>query len=93
MRSPWLGEDESSSGSAKQEEAWPALGDRAVAAMLEQLFSHLLKIINICAHVVDEVAPGPAVKVSRSFCLILTSRGPSLGTETALNWTGAFDRT
>uniref|UniRef100_A0A3B3R269 Huntingtin n=1 Tax=Paramormyrops kingsleyae TaxID=1676925 RepID=A0A3B3R269_9TELE len=64
MRSPWLGEEESASGSGKQEEAWPALGDRAVAAMLEQLFSHLLKIINICAHVVDEVAPGPAVKAT-----------------------------
>lgn len=32
--------------------------------MVEQLFSHLLKVVNICAHVLDEVAPGPAAKVT-----------------------------
>ncbi|KAG7461857.1 hypothetical protein MATL_G00195620 [Megalops atlanticus] len=64
MRSPWTGEEEANTGSTKQEELWAALGDRSVVALVEQLFSHLLKIINICAHVVDEVAPGPAVKAT-----------------------------
>ncbi|KAJ8416476.1 hypothetical protein AAFF_G00357640 [Aldrovandia affinis] len=64
MRSPWTGEEESSGTPTKQEEPWAALGDRTVVTMVEQLFSHLLKIINICAHVVDEVAPGPAVKAT-----------------------------
>ncbi|KAJ8383153.1 hypothetical protein SKAU_G00039310 [Synaphobranchus kaupii] len=64
MRSPWTGEEESSSGPAKQEDPWAALGDRAVVPMVEQLFIHLLKILNICAHVLDEVAPGPALKAT-----------------------------
>lgn len=42
---------------------WPALGDRSLVPMVEQLFSHLLKVINICAHVLDDVTPGPALKV------------------------------
>ena len=57
-------EDEASTAATKQEEAWPALGDRTLVPMVEQLFSHLLKVINICAHVLDDVAPGPAVKVT-----------------------------
>ncbi|KAJ8336106.1 hypothetical protein SKAU_G00394490 [Synaphobranchus kaupii] len=64
LRGPWTGEEEPSAGGAKQEELWPALSDRSIAAMVEQLFSHLMKVINICAHVLDEVAPGPAVKAS-----------------------------
>lgn len=31
--------------------------------MVDQLFVHLLKAINICAHVIDDVTPGPVVKV------------------------------
>lgn len=65
MKSPWVGEEDSSSAPSKQEEAWPALSDRSVVAMVEQLFSHLLKILNICAHVLDDTPPGPAVKVSQ----------------------------
>uniref|UniRef100_A0A673TZ91 Huntingtin n=1 Tax=Suricata suricatta TaxID=37032 RepID=A0A673TZ91_SURSU len=49
---------------AKQEEVWPALGDRTLVPMVEQLFSHLLKVVNICAHVLDDVAPGPAIKAA-----------------------------
>ncbi|XP_066576205.1 huntingtin isoform X3 [Amia ocellicauda] len=65
LKSPWTPEDEASgAGGAKQEEPWPALGDRALVTMVEQLFSHLLKIINICAHVIDDVAPGPAIKAT-----------------------------
>ncbi|KAG9346961.1 hypothetical protein JZ751_005888 [Albula glossodonta] len=64
MRSPWVGEEEASAGSAKPEEPWAALGDRSLVVMVEQLFSHLLKIINICAHVVDEVLPGYSVKAT-----------------------------
>uniref|UniRef100_A0A8C9W2J2 Huntingtin n=1 Tax=Scleropages formosus TaxID=113540 RepID=A0A8C9W2J2_SCLFO len=64
MKSPWTGEEESSSGNIKQEESWPALADRTLVTMAEQLFSHLLKILNICAHVVDDVAPGPAIKAT-----------------------------
>ncbi|XP_072534605.1 huntingtin isoform X5 [Salminus brasiliensis] len=64
MKSPWSGDEESSSTPSKQEEAWPALSDRSLVAMVEQLFSHLLKILNICAHVLDDIPPGPAVKAS-----------------------------
>lgn len=63
LRSSWAAEEEAPAA-AKQEEAWPALGDRSLVPMVEQLFSHLLKVINICAHVLDEVAPGPAGKVT-----------------------------
>lgn len=49
------------------EEPWAALSDRAFVAMVEQLFSHLLKILNICAHVLDDTPPGPPVKVSEFF--------------------------
>ncbi|XP_049337158.1 huntingtin isoform X6 [Astyanax mexicanus] len=64
MKSPWSGDEESSSAPSKQEEPWPALSDRCLVAMVEQLFSHLLKILNICAHVLDDTSPGPAVKAS-----------------------------
>ncbi|XP_066534473.1 huntingtin isoform X5 [Hoplias malabaricus] len=64
MKSPWSGEEESSSTPSKQEEAWPALSERSLVAMVEQLFSHLLKILNICAHVLDDTPPGPAVKAT-----------------------------
>uniref|UniRef100_A0A8C3YS16 Huntingtin n=1 Tax=Catagonus wagneri TaxID=51154 RepID=A0A8C3YS16_9CETA len=57
-------EEEAGPAGAKQEEVWPALGDRTLVPMVEQLFSHLLKVINICAHVLDDVAPGPAVKAA-----------------------------
>ncbi|XP_064193966.1 huntingtin-like [Anguilla rostrata] len=63
LSGPWTGEEEPGGG-GKPEEAWPALGDRAVAAMAEQLFSHLLKAVNVCAHVLDEAAPGPAAKAT-----------------------------
>ncbi|XP_009291248.1 huntingtin isoform X6 [Danio rerio] len=64
MKSPWAGEEESSPASSKVEEPWPALNDRSLVVMVEQLFSHLLKILNICAHVLDDTPPGPAVKAS-----------------------------
>nr|AGS58213.1 huntingtin [Clarias batrachus] len=64
MKSPWGGEEDSSSVPSKQEEAWPALSDRSLVAMAEQLFSHLLKVLNICAHVLEDTSPGPAVKAS-----------------------------
>ncbi|EPQ20418.1 Huntingtin [Myotis brandtii] len=64
LRSSWAAEEEAAPAAAKQEEAWPALGDRSLVPMVEQLFSHLLKVINICAHVLDEVAPGPAGKAA-----------------------------
>ncbi|TNM86000.1 hypothetical protein fugu_008271 [Takifugu bimaculatus] len=40
------------------------LSDRAFVAMVEQLFSHLLKVLNICAHVLDDTPPGPPVKAT-----------------------------
>ncbi|MGH0149362.1 UNVERIFIED_CONTAM: hypothetical protein FKN15_015158 [Acipenser sinensis] len=64
LKNPWTAEDEANAGVNKQEEPWPALGDRTVVTMVEQLFSHLMKILNICAHVIDDVAPGPAIKAS-----------------------------
>uniref|UniRef100_A0A8C2ADF5 Huntingtin n=1 Tax=Cyprinus carpio TaxID=7962 RepID=A0A8C2ADF5_CYPCA len=64
MKSPWAGEEESNSAPSKVEETWPALNDRSLVVMVEQLFSHLLKILNICAHVLDDTPPGPAVKAT-----------------------------
>ncbi|XP_052537757.1 huntingtin isoform X1 [Tympanuchus pallidicinctus] len=64
LKNPWSAEEDSNQGAAKQEEPWPALADRTLVTLVEQLFSHLLKIINICAHVMDDVAPGPAVKTA-----------------------------
>ncbi|XP_006251292.1 huntingtin isoform X1 [Rattus norvegicus] len=64
LRSSWASEEEGSSAATRQEEIWPALGDRTLVPMVEQLFSHLLKVINICAHVLDDVTPGPAIKAA-----------------------------
>ncbi|XP_065121576.1 huntingtin isoform X4 [Paramisgurnus dabryanus] len=64
MKSPWASEEEPNPTPSKQEEAWPALNDRALVAMVEQLFSHLLKILNICSHVLEDTPPGPAVKAT-----------------------------
>uniref|UniRef100_A0A671YNS7 Huntingtin n=1 Tax=Sparus aurata TaxID=8175 RepID=A0A671YNS7_SPAAU len=70
MRNPWAGEEEGSSnantsGSTnKMEEPWAGLSERTLVAMVEQLFSHLLKVLNICAHVLDDTPPGPAVKAT-----------------------------
>ncbi|XP_028270333.1 huntingtin isoform X6 [Parambassis ranga] len=69
MRNPWAGEEEGSSGNTssgtnKMEEPWASLSERSLVSMVEQLFSHLLKILNICAHVLDDTPPGPAVKAA-----------------------------
>ncbi|XP_066488921.1 huntingtin [Tiliqua scincoides] len=64
LKNPWTTEEESNAGPAKQEEPWPALADRSVVTLVEQLFSHLLKVINICAHVMDDVVPGPTMKAT-----------------------------
>uniref|UniRef100_A0A8C6R2D9 Huntingtin n=1 Tax=Nannospalax galili TaxID=1026970 RepID=A0A8C6R2D9_NANGA len=64
LRSSWASEEEANSAAPRQEEVWPALGDRTLVPMVEQLFSHLLKVINICAHVLDDVTPGPAIKAA-----------------------------
>ncbi|XP_049900831.1 huntingtin isoform X4 [Epinephelus moara] len=71
MRNPWAGEEEGSSGSTntsggpnKMEEPWAGLSERSLVAMVEQVFSHLLKILNICAHVLEDTPPGPAVKAT-----------------------------
>uniref|UniRef100_A0A3P9IHC0 Huntingtin n=1 Tax=Oryzias latipes TaxID=8090 RepID=A0A3P9IHC0_ORYLA len=71
LRNPWAGEEEGSGGSAaagpnKLEEPWAALSERTLVNMVEQLFSHLLKVLNICAHVLDDTSPGPAVKARRT---------------------------
>ncbi|KAL7404364.1 hypothetical protein ABVT39_013554 [Epinephelus coioides] len=71
MRNPWAGEEEGSSSSTntsggpnKMEEPWAGLSERSLVAMVEQVFSHLLKILNICAHVLEDIPPGPAVKAT-----------------------------
>ncbi|XP_035993085.1 huntingtin isoform X2 [Fundulus heteroclitus] len=69
LRNPWAGEEEASTGNTaagpnKTEEPWAALSERPLVAMVEQLFSHLLKVLNICAHVLDDTPPGPAVKAA-----------------------------
>ncbi|XP_077102663.1 huntingtin isoform X10 [Siphateles boraxobius] len=76
MKSPWPGEEESNPAPSKVEEAWPALNDRSLVVMVEQLFSHLLKILNICAHVLDETPPGPAVKATLPSLANTTSLSP-----------------
>ena len=80
MRNPWAGEEEGSGGNTntsggqnKMEEPWAALSERSLVAMMEQLFSHLLKVLNICAHVLDDTPPGPAAKaclIKRLCCLV-----------------------
>ncbi|MEE6462620.1 hypothetical protein FKM82_001656 [Ascaphus truei] len=64
LKNPWTAEEETNQGANKQEEPWPALGDRVMVSMVEQLFIHLLKAINICAHVIDDVTPGPVIKTT-----------------------------
>ncbi|KAM8940376.1 huntingtin isoform 2-T2 [Pelodytes ibericus] len=64
LKNPWPPEDEATQATNKQEEPWPALGDRTIVSMVEQLFIHLLKAINICAHVIDDVPPGPVIKTT-----------------------------
>ncbi|KAM4585009.1 huntingtin isoform 1-T1 [Odontesthes bonariensis] len=69
LRNPWAGEEEGSAGNTgggpnKMEEPWAALSERSLVAMVDQLFSHLLKILNICAHVLDDTPPGPAAKAA-----------------------------
>ncbi|XP_053560168.1 huntingtin [Bombina bombina] len=64
LKSPWTTEEEINQATNKQEEPWPALGDRSLVTMVEQLFIHLLKAINICAHVIDDVPPGPVIKTT-----------------------------
>ncbi|XP_077157717.1 huntingtin isoform X3 [Paroedura picta] len=64
LKNPWTTEEDTNTGAAKQEEPWPALAERTLVVLVEQIFSHLLKIINICAHVMDDVAPGPAIKAT-----------------------------
>ncbi|XP_075713523.1 huntingtin isoform X2 [Rhinoderma darwinii] len=64
LKNPWTPEDEANQAANKPEEPWPALGDRSIVGMVEQLFVHLLKAINICAHVIDDVTPGPVVKAT-----------------------------
>nr|XP_023405447.1 huntingtin isoform X4 [Loxodonta africana] len=76
LRSSWTTEEEANPAATKQEEVWPALGDRTLVPMVEQLFSHLLKVINICAHVLDDVAPGPAVKAALPSLTNPTSLSP-----------------
>lgn len=63
MCSPWAGEEEGGPVPSKTEEPWAAVGERPLVVLVEQLFSHILKILNICAHVLDDTPPGPAVKV------------------------------
>uniref|UniRef100_A0A8D0L1P4 Huntingtin n=1 Tax=Sphenodon punctatus TaxID=8508 RepID=A0A8D0L1P4_SPHPU len=64
LKNPWTAEEDNNPGATKQEESWPALADRTLVTLVEQLFSHLLKAINICAHVMDDVPPGPAIKAA-----------------------------
>ncbi|XP_067885348.1 huntingtin isoform X3 [Heterodontus francisci] len=63
LKNPWANEDDAGT-TTKLEEPWPALADRTLVGMVEQLFCHLMKVINICAHVIDDVAPGPALKAT-----------------------------
>ncbi|XP_041443627.1 huntingtin isoform X5 [Xenopus laevis] len=78
LKNPWTSEEEISQAANKQEEPWPALGDRTVVGMVEQLFIHLLKAINICAHVIDDITPGPVVKVQHYATLPSLTNPPSL---------------
>ncbi|XP_062991957.1 huntingtin isoform X2 [Elgaria multicarinata webbii] len=64
LKNPWTNEDDANVGAAKQEEPWPALADRTLVALVEQFFSHLLKVVNICAHVLDDIVPGPTIKAT-----------------------------
>uniref|UniRef100_A0A8C5STQ9 Huntingtin n=1 Tax=Laticauda laticaudata TaxID=8630 RepID=A0A8C5STQ9_LATLA len=65
LQNPWTqNEDEASVPATKQEESWAALADRTLALLVDHLFSHLLKIINICSHILDDVVPGLTLKAT-----------------------------
>ncbi|CAI5783568.1 huntingtin isoform X1 [Podarcis lilfordi] len=64
LKNPWTTEEDANAGGAKQEEPWPALADRTLVVLVEQIFSHLLKVVNICAHVMDDVVPGSTIKAT-----------------------------
>ncbi|XP_077461111.1 huntingtin isoform X4 [Stigmatopora argus] len=71
MRNPWAGEEDGgnasshpSGGPNKMEEPWVAMSERSLVTMVDHLFSHLLRVLNICAHVLDDTPPGPAVKAT-----------------------------
>ncbi|XP_029142402.1 huntingtin, partial [Protobothrops mucrosquamatus] len=65
LQNPWThSEDEASVAPAKQEDSWAALADQTLALMVDHLFSHLLKVINICSHILDDAVPGPTLKAT-----------------------------
>ncbi|XP_070613102.1 huntingtin isoform X1 [Erythrolamprus reginae] len=65
LQNPWThSEDEASIPAAKQEDPWAAVSDRMLALLVDHLFSHLLKIVNICSHILDDVIPGPTLKAT-----------------------------
>ncbi|KAL7976412.1 hypothetical protein Chor_015476 [Crotalus horridus] len=62
LQNPWThSEDEASVAAAKQEDSWAALADQTLALMVDHLFSHLLKVINICSHILDDAATLPSL--------------------------------
>ncbi|XP_039217435.1 huntingtin isoform X2 [Crotalus tigris] len=65
LQNPWThSEDEASVAAVKQEDSWAALADQTLALMVDHLFSHLLKVINICSHILDDAIPGPTLKAT-----------------------------
>uniref|UniRef100_UPI00358E7878 huntingtin isoform X3 n=1 Tax=Myxine glutinosa TaxID=7769 RepID=UPI00358E7878 len=46
------------------EESWVAVGEPTLVAMIEQLFVHMLRMLSICAHIIDDQTPGPPLKPS-----------------------------
>lgn len=42
-----------------EEQHWSCLSDRLLVPQAEALLTHLARMLNLCAHVVDEVSPGP----------------------------------
>ena len=38
---------------------WASLADRSLVPLASQLLEHLARLLNVCAHVIDEQTPGP----------------------------------
>ncbi|XP_071090376.1 huntingtin-like isoform X1 [Haliotis cracherodii] len=54
------GSDETASLAGSGDEGkWAAVSDRLLVPMIEHLLSHVARVLNACAHVIDEQVPGP----------------------------------
>ncbi|XP_074640755.1 huntingtin-like [Tubulanus polymorphus] len=51
--------DDSTKTNIDGDNHWVVLGDRTLVNVADKLLIHLIRVLNVCAHVVDEQSPGP----------------------------------